>query len=166
MEKKFYGLISRRQALETAKAVNDVISPKTGNRGVLMILETCAAETHLGQFEDKSDYKHGTSLAQVDFGTFEWLQDSYKDRALNDAIKDVFDIDLGAVQYRELEHNPLLAMIWCRLRYLIVPDPIPEDLTGRAKLWKKVYNSTAGKGTVEGYIEKVKQCKIADLVTL
>lgn len=165
MHTKYYGLVSRQQALDTAIAVNEVISPSSGNNGVLLILETCAAETLLGTHKDRTDYAAGTSLAQVDKGTFDWLKDKYKNASVNDRIKEMFDIDLKDIEYRELEHNPLLGMIFCRLRYLTVSAPIPSDLKGRALYWKKHYNSyhPNAAGTPEGYITKVAECGIARL---
>lgn len=163
MKTKYYGLISRQQALDTAIAVNDIISPNSGANGVLMILESCAAETLLGTHKDLTNYSAGTSIAQIDNGTFIWLRDKYGKSSVANRINEHFDIDIRRVQYFELEHNPLLGMIWCRLRYLTVSEPIPDTLDGRAAYWKKWYNSTEGKGTPEGYIEKVKECAIARL---
>ncbi|WP_318491919.1 hypothetical protein [Photobacterium leiognathi] len=163
MTTHYYGLINRAQALETAIAVNDCIAPSSGKYGVAMILETCAAETLLGTHKDRTDYAAGTSIAQIDNGTFIWLRDKYGNHPVNERIKELFDIDISRVQYFELEHNPLLGMIWCRLRYLPVKGSIPETLKGRADYWKKWYNSTEGKGTPEGYMQKVEECAIARL---
>lgn len=162
----YYGLINRQQALDTAIAVNNAISPKSGKNGVVMILETCAAETLLGTHKDRTDYAAGTSIAQIDESTFDWLKESYQDRSVNTQLMEDFDIDLHDVQYRELEHNPLLGMIFCRLRYLIVKDPLPTTLEGRAAYWKKWFNSyhPNAAGTPEGYIKKVAQCDVAELV--
>lgn len=163
MTTKYYGLISRQQALDTAIAVNNIIAPNSGANGVLMILESCAAETLLGTHKDTTNYSAGTSIAQIDAGTFKWLREKYGKGAVANRVSEYFDIDINRVQYFELEHNPLLGMIWCRLRYLPVPAPIPETVEDRADYWKKWFNSTAGKGTPEGYIEKVKECGIARL---
>ena len=163
MSTKYYGLVSRQQALDTAIAVNDVIAPNSGQNGVLMILETCAAETLLGTHKDRTNYSAGTSIAQIDNGTFVWLRDKYGKSSVATRINDHFDIDINRVQYVELEHNALLGMIWCRLRYLPVSAPIPDTLDGRAAYWKKWFNSTEGKGTVEGYIKKVNECSVARL---
>lgn len=158
-----YGLASKEQAVEIAIAVCDVIGHSTGY-AVHMCVETAAAETYIGEYRDPTIYAAGTGLTQVDEGTFDWLKDSYKNHKFAKGIREKFGIDLSRVQYRELELSPVLAMIFCRLRYYKAKGSIPETLEGRASYWKKWYNSTAGKGTPQGYIEKVYQCDAPSLI--
>ncbi|HIF9321680.1 TPA: hypothetical protein ACX6QP_002177 [Photobacterium damselae] len=160
----YYGLATRDQALQTAIAVNNAISPSSGQKGVVIQLETACAETLLGTLKDRTDYAAGTGFTQVDYRTFKWLKKKYKDRSVATRIREQLDVDIAKVEYRELEHSPLLASIWCRLRYLAVSDPIPDTLEERAPYWKKWYNSSAGKGTVEDYISKCAQCDVQSLL--
>ena len=55
--------------------------------------------------------------------------------------------------------NMGLAIAMCRLTYRRSPLPLPKvrDLEGMAKMWKKVYNTHLGKGTVEHFIKASKQ---------
>tara|TARA_R100000773_G_C4204229_1_gene105625 strand:+ start:577 stop:1071 length:495 start_codon:yes stop_codon:yes gene_type:complete len=55
-----------------------------------------------------------------------------------------------------LETNLSAAIIHCRLKYWRVPKRMPNTLEGRAKYWKKYYNSEQGAGTEEKYIETIK----------
>ena len=55
-----------------------------------------------------------------------------------------------------LESNLSAAIIHCRLKYWRVPKRMPNTLEGRAKYWKKYYNSEQGAGTEEKYIETIK----------
>ena len=52
-----------------------------------------------------------------------------------------------------------LAIAMCRLTYRRSPLPLPDvnDIDGMAKMWKKVYNTHLGKGTV-GHFKRA--CKI------
>ncbi|MEC6832967.1 hypothetical protein VXS06_14465 [Photobacterium toruni] len=159
-----YGLISRNQALMTAIAVNSAISPKSDKNGVAIILETACAETLLGKLKDPTTYSAGSSLCQIDKGTFDWLQDKYSDKLVAQRITAAFGFNLADIQYREIELNPLLAMVWCRLRYLTLIQPIPSTTEKRAELWKKYYNTKAGAGTVGGYITKCNNCDVASLL--
>ncbi|MCG3884110.1 hypothetical protein I3271_05370 [Photobacterium leiognathi] len=159
-----YGLLSREQALKTAVAVNNAISPKSGKWGVCIILETACAETLLGKLKDPTEYGAGSSICQIDKGTFEWLKDKYKGKAVDKRINDAFGFDLADIQYREIELNPLLGMIWCRLRYMTVSDPIPTTIGGRAKYWKEHYNTKLGKGTESDYITKSNNCDVVSLI--
>lgn len=52
----------------------------------------------------------------------------------------------------EMIGNLYYATAMCRVHYLRVPEPIPDDLHGQAQYWKKNYNSELGKGTVEEYM--------------
>lgn len=165
MKKIYYGLVKKSHLLDTALAVCSVIG-KPNDNGLEMVIETCASETLLGTLKDPTEYSAGSSVAQIDCTTFKWLRSEYSKSTTSDKIKAAFDIDISRVQYSELEHSPLCAIIFCRLRYLIVPHKIPSNITGRAKYWKKWYNSTAGKGTVDGYLKKCAQCDVESLLAL
>jgi hypothetical protein len=54
----------------------------------------------------------------------------------------------------ELTVNLALQVLLTRLKYYMVPDPIPpsRDLRGHAEYWKQHYNTPLGAGTVEQYI--------------
>lgn len=57
-----------------------------------------------------------------------------------------------------LTGNLWYATLFCRLHYLRVPEPLPaaSDIEGLAQYWKTYYNTSAGKGRVEDFIEKYK----------
>ena len=46
-----------------------------------------------------------------------------------------------------------LGVLLARLHYLRCPGAIPGDVHGQAAYWKQWYNTVAGKGTVEEYLE-------------
>tara|TARA_R100000458_G_scaffold27757_1_gene25358 strand:+ start:5060 stop:5524 length:465 start_codon:yes stop_codon:yes gene_type:complete len=54
-----------------------------------------------------------------------------------------------------LKYNMALAIAMCRLKYWRCSDPLPMpgDIEGMAKYWKKVYNTEEGKGTIKHFIE-------------
>lgn len=45
------------------------------------------------------------------------------------------------------------AVLMCRLHYLRFRDPVPHGLQAQAAYWKAHYNTVAGSGTVEHYID-------------
>lgn len=49
-----------------------------------------------------------------------------------------------------------LGALLCRLKYWSIPSPLPQanDWPAMAIYWKKYYNTEAGKGTIEGFLEK------------
>ena len=56
-----------------------------------------------------------------------------------------------------LEKNIAAGIVHCRLKYWRVPKPMPNTLEGRAKYWKKYYNSEQGAGEEEKYINIVRE---------
>jgi len=51
-----------------------------------------------------------------------------------------------------LEYNDVYAICMCRVKYMRDHQPIPMDLYGQAAYWKRVYNTTLGRGTESEYI--------------
>jgi hypothetical protein len=56
-----------------------------------------------------------------------------------------------------LEKNISAGIVHCRLKYYRVPKKLPNTLEGRASYWKQYYNSSAGAGTKEKYVDIVKE---------
>lgn len=55
--------------------------------------------------------------------------------------------------------NLMFQIFMCRVFYLRFSEIIPDTVEGRAKYWKKYYNTNLGKGTVEKYIKAVEKFK-------
>lgn len=60
---------------------------------------------------------------------------------------------ITAMDYPKIERNHKLAIQIARLKYFLIAEKIPENMTGQARYWKKYYNTELGAGTVEKYIE-------------
>lgn len=73
-----------------------------------------------------------------------------------DRIKERLHIDWEKTSWSDLE-KPLYSGLAARLFLARIPAPIPADLTAQAQYWKKYYNTSAGKGTVQKFINDVKQ---------
>lgn len=156
--KFYYGLGDQFTAVTLAKRVCNALGNGNNNTANRLLLETCAAETVLGTYKDPTERYAGAGLSQVDESTFDWLKEKFQSRPeVVNALYDEFGFTLSKVQYVELELSPLLALVFARLRYRTVADEIPGTIRGRAEYWKKHYNSSAGKGTVEHYIEQAKK---------
>lgn len=161
----YYGLKSKEDAVMYARQVCAVVGdPATREAAVALLVETAAAETLLGTLRDPTPYGAGTGLTQVDEGTFDWLKGLYSKGPVADAVLKAFNINLSKTKYQELETSPLLAMLFCRLRYARAPGAIPTSFVGRAEYWKKHYNTSAGKGTVAGYLKKAQECGVPALL--
>ena len=72
-------------------------------------------------------------------------------------IIDEFGFDPRATKYEDLRDDTK-AVIFARLAYAMKKDPIPDTVQGRAKYWKKYYNSyhKNAKGTIADYLRRNK----------
>ena len=70
--------------------------------------------------------------------------------------------NISLVEWEHLRYNPYLSLIFSRLLYRLatrkvdgkyISVPIPLTIEERAKYWKEFYNTEAGKGTPEHYLE-------------
>ena len=52
----------------------------------------------------------------------------------------------------QMKFNMRLQAALARVKYYMVPEPIPSDLQGQAAYWKQHYNTPLGAGTTEEYI--------------
>ncbi len=57
----------------------------------------------------------------------------------------------------EMTWNLKYSCAMARIKYLRDKDKIPDTLPGQAAYWKRVYNTEAGKGTLDRYIAKWNQ---------
>ncbi len=148
--KIYYGLLSQNQLREMAKAVCDCLGYGKNNTAYNLLLETAGAETIRGSFFDSTKYA-GMGLTQFDKMPF---SDTYNRTSKNIQIKvfNYFGIHLSYLEWEDLRYNPLLAMLFTRLKYRLISEEIPSDINGRAKYWKRHYNSELGKGTIEHYL--------------
>lgn len=69
----------------------------------------------------------------------------------------IWDITKIELVYH-LEHFDDFACAMARVKYLRDPDPIPDTVEGQAHYWKRVYNTPAGKGTIEHYLSQWCAC--------
>jgi len=63
----------------------------------------------------------------------------------------VFDMDIRGLLMR-IKDDDRFAVVFARLHYLRVASPVPGGLVEQAAYYKKYYNTSAGKGSVEKYL--------------
>ena len=155
----YYGLSSQDEAVRVARLICGALGNGSNNTAVKLLVETAQQETKLGAYRDPSPYAAGFGLCQFDEIAFEDVKHRTRSKT---ALKvyNTFGIDLKKVQHREMELSPMLSMVFCRLFYRLIPDPIPKDLQGRALYWKKYYNTMKGKGTSSQYIHSANKIEV------
>lgn len=132
----------------------EMYSPAASN----LMLGTCAQESRLGYFlmqVDSHNRPQGPALGvfQVEPDTHDDIWDNY----LN-FREELSEKVLGLCfrsEATEMIHNMKYATAIARIKYWRHPEPLPQagDLLGLAHVWKNIYNSKLGKGTVDEYID-------------
>lgn len=147
-----YGLTNgKAEIIRLSRLVCEVLGNGKNGTAHLLLIETCGAETNFGTFEDKT-INAGMGLTQIDKLPFYDIKDRTK-KHNKEKLKRAFGINIDLVEWEHLRYNPLLSLIFTRLKYKLIPDEIPENLEGRAKYWKVFYNTILGKGTEEHYLD-------------
>lgn len=141
----YYGLTSKYQALEIAKQVCNVLGHGSNKNAVSLLIETSQQETKLGSYRDSNPTGAGIGLTQFDWIAVKDIKQRTPKR-IADKLYDAFGVRLMKVRHEDLAYSPLLALIFCRLFYRLIPEPIPKTIKQRAAYWKKYYNTVKGKG--------------------
>lgn len=108
-----------------------------------LLLGTAAQESHFGTYL-KQIKGPAMGAFQMEPATFEWLKGRYAKTF--PMFKDC--------EAEDMEWDLMLAIVFARLRYRVVPEALPaaDDLPALASYWKKYYNTEAGAGTVDEFI--------------
>jgi len=124
---------------------------------VNQLLGTAAQESHMGFYLDQTSPGPGPG-----FGPYQMERDTYLDhcdwmiryqKALWEKYQQV-RIPLGLHQEgaTEMQGNLYLATFMTRVHYYRIRQLMPTNLRNQAEQWKKYYNTSQGRGTVEEYM--------------
>ena len=113
-----------------------------------LLLGTAAQESSFGKYLRQLNNGPALSIFQIERPTFNWLKDTFKKK-----------FKLDDVEFEEIEWNLKKAIVFCRLRYFVVPHPLPDadDINALAAYWKKYYNTALGAGKIEEFISNYKK---------
>ncbi len=108
---------------------------------------------------DRNTYRPGYhgGIWQVDGAGFRSTQDTASHPRLKQRYQQImktFGIDWPTVQWTDLR-KPLYSGIAARLFLLNICANIPRDVAGQAIYWKRYYNTAAGGGTVQKFVDDV-----------
>ena len=59
----------------------------------------------------------------------------------------------GQPPHSELINNPLYSCAIARIKYWMIPEPIPTQLEDLAEYWKRYFNTASGAGTAAQFID-------------
>jgi hypothetical protein len=126
-----------------------------------LLLGTAAVESDLGTYIRQ---KNGPALGifQIEPDTEAWLWGRIDKRNPELAWK-IFRVSgVYGVSQAALESNLAYQVALARVNYYLKPEKLPEhdDVRGLAGYWKKYWNTEAGRGTVEKFIQKYEKYQI------
>lgn len=151
-----YGLNNRAPLSVLAGMVTDVLGNGKNNTASNLLIETACAETQAGTFRDLTPNGAGRGVCQADEIGFIDVVERTRSKDKNLVLFQL-GYDLNKIRHEDLNEDPLLALIICRLHYKLRPEEIPVSVVDRAIYWKRFYNTKAGKGTPEHYLESVEK---------
>lgn len=126
-----------------------------GMRAEAMVLGTACKESHCGLWLVQLNHGPARGIYQMEPAT----HDDIWNRFLSDRADLAKKINRWRIQYGngdgadELVGNLYYATAMCRVHYLRVAAPLPDNLPGQAAYWKQHYNTPAGAGTEAQYLE-------------
>jgi hypothetical protein len=127
-----------------------------------LLLGTMAVESTFGTYISQLSAGGAKSPWQIEDATYNYLAFEYLPERKPDLLRSILDIcNFSRMPpASELVTNLKLACIIARVKYLTIPEKLPSDqndVEALAKYWKKYYNTEAGAGTVEKFIEAYKK---------
>ena len=125
---------------------------------VELLLGTSARETRLGKIPDRPGMG-GVGPFQVNPKTEEHLWNSYLRQNPRLAKNLTKATGVAGPDPKALSGNFPYSAVMARLAYTRANTPIPsmKDPVGMANYWKEHYNTAAGQGTPEGFLETYHQ---------
>jgi len=127
---------------------------------ISLVVETLITETH-GGLNYRTKNLGGLGIAQVNYKTAQYLMDILKkdnDKEVFPAIKSLYNKSMTLEE--NLIHNLSFSVAICATYYWKrIGNNIyngTSTIEQRAVIWKEVYNTHLGAGTVEAYLSRVK----------
>jgi len=127
--------------------------------GKEFLTEIAMAETYLGTYKGTVRKTAGRGVFQLDKIGFEETKNIKSHPGLKKYHATLKKNGIDWAKVKIDDTNKLVyGAIAARLLLLIIPEAIPTTRTARARQWKKYYNTSAGKGTPQKYIDRVEYC--------
>ena len=143
---------------------NEIIRPTLALMGtqygmpeaVDLLMGTAAQESHLGTFVRQLGGGPAVGIYQMEPATFHDLFANYL--GMRPEMMEMIARVCGTSSppAEQMVWDLRLATVMARLHYWRIVDPIPMDLEGQAKYWKRTFNTVMGAGTTDEYCANYK----------
>jgi hypothetical protein len=153
---KFYYGVTHIMILNMVfETISAVFTGSNRDNTERMLIGTSVAETSLGTYPDAHPNKLGVGLMQMDRIAFEDVKARTRNAHKHTAVRRL-SVDVDNVLFEELATCPMLSVLFARLFYMLVPEQFPSTDEGMADYWKEHYNTSAGEGTPEDFMNRSK----------
>ncbi len=128
-----------------------------------LLLGTAAQETNLGRYLVQTNidpYLGGIGLYQMEAKTYEYIWEKHVNRSIHMRAKVRLYLGYeGRPMAARMASDMGLATIMARLNYANVLERLPDakDVKALARYWKIYWNTMAGKGTEDQFIDHYKE---------
>lgn len=129
--------------------------------GKELLIEIAMVESYLGTHKStiRNSGNAGRGPWQIDKIAFE---DTKNIKAHPGLKKYLSTLNTNGIDWLNVQWNDCNKLVYgaiaARLFWLLKPDPISNTTEGRAKQWKKDYNTSAGSGTPQKYMQRIQYC--------
>ena len=140
-----------RELIETALRRLNMYNESAVN----LLLGTAAQESRFGTYLKQLGGGPAMGIFQMEPATEKDCWDNYLSYRDN-IVKRITDLSgITGPNPEALQWNLYYSIAMCRVRYYRVPTPLPnaDDIAGLAAYWKQNYNTPAGAGTVNEFIQ-------------
>ena len=130
-------------------------NPKLADpKAVDLLLGTAAQESDLGFFLIQEHASNGAKgIYQIEDETHDDIVKRYLERPENALLKQLLQsISPTSPNPNHLIGNLYYATFLARLKYWMVPEPIPETREGQADYYKRFFNTAEGAASVDEYL--------------
>lgn len=136
--------------------------PYSTTDAVSLVLRTCVYESDLYHLKQvgggpaRGFPQIELSTARDTLGRYLGLERKAELRGKVHALLGFDPVNLTEDEYMldlQLQGNMILGIVCCRLKYGVIPEPLPskDDRAAQGRYYRKYYNTDKGKGSAEGF---------------
>ena len=127
---------------------------------VELLMGTCAVESDFGRSIEQIGGGPGLGVFQIEPNTMNDIWYNYI--RYREGLRVILAEEFGmkGPDKERLKNDLEYGIVMARLKYRRSPVALPKsekDIEGLARVWKKVYNTDLGKGSIEKFISKYKK---------
>ncbi len=146
--------------------LNELGHPYVSADAISLVVRTCVYESDLfhlkqvggGPARGFPQIELGEKGARDILGRYLALERKAELRAKVHATLGFDPVALAGNDYQldlQLQGNMILGIVCCRLKYGMIPEPLPskDDRPAQGRYYKKYYNTAGGKGSAEEFVK-------------